>query len=111
MEDTNEPGEITGRRLRGETSHCLFNIEQTNSHAPGRRGHQQNGGSQPLIAIRRDLATELLPRLFSRENEGEMRSRRRSGFHSPGFFAKALPSKKMKEFKTGETIISQGEDC
>ena len=40
-----------------------------------------------------------------------MRSRRRSGFHSPGFFAKALPSKKMKEFKTGETIISQGEDC
>jgi CRP-like cAMP-binding protein len=40
-----------------------------------------------------------------------MRSRRRSGFGAPSFFAKALPSKKLKEFQTGETIISQGEDC
>jgi CRP/FNR family cyclic AMP-dependent transcriptional regulator len=40
-----------------------------------------------------------------------MRARRRSGSHTPGFFARALPSKKIKEFRTGETIISQGEDC
>jgi CRP/FNR family transcriptional regulator, cyclic AMP receptor protein len=40
-----------------------------------------------------------------------MRSRRRSGFHARNFFAKALPSKKIKEFETGETIISQGEAC
>jgi CRP/FNR family cyclic AMP-dependent transcriptional regulator len=40
-----------------------------------------------------------------------MRSRRRSGSRTPGFFARALPSKKSKEFRTGETIISQGEDC
>jgi len=40
-----------------------------------------------------------------------MRSRRRSGSDTPGFFARALPSKKIKEFQTGETIISQGEDC
>jgi CRP-like cAMP-binding protein len=40
-----------------------------------------------------------------------MESRRRSGSGRVGFFAKALPSKKIKEFKTGETIISQGEDC
>jgi len=40
-----------------------------------------------------------------------MRSRRRSGSHTPEFFARALPSKKTKEFRTGETIISQGEDC
>ena len=40
-----------------------------------------------------------------------MRSRRQSGQHAPGFFASALPSKQIKEFKPGETIISQGEDC
>ena len=40
-----------------------------------------------------------------------MRSRRQSGQHAPSFFASALPSKKIKEFKPGETIISQGEDC
>jgi CRP/FNR family cyclic AMP-dependent transcriptional regulator len=40
-----------------------------------------------------------------------MRSRRRSDFGTPGFFAKALPSKKTKEFQAGEIIISQGEDC
>jgi hypothetical protein len=43
--------------------------------------------------------------------EGAMESRRRSVSGTPGFFGKALPSKKIKEFKTGETIISQGEDC
>jgi CRP/FNR family cyclic AMP-dependent transcriptional regulator len=43
--------------------------------------------------------------------EGEMESRRRGGSGTLGFFAKALPSKRIKEFKTGETIISQGEDC
>jgi len=40
-----------------------------------------------------------------------MKSRRRSGFGTPGFFARALPSKKIKEFKAGDTIISQGEQC
>jgi CRP/FNR family cyclic AMP-dependent transcriptional regulator len=40
-----------------------------------------------------------------------MRSRRRSDSGTLGFFAKALPSKKIKEFQAGETIISQGEDC
>ena len=40
-----------------------------------------------------------------------MRSRRRSGSHTPEFFARALPSKKIKQFRAGETIISQGEDC
>jgi CRP/FNR family cyclic AMP-dependent transcriptional regulator len=40
-----------------------------------------------------------------------MRSRRRIGVGTPSFFAKTLPTKKIKEFKTGETIISQGEDC
>jgi CRP/FNR family cyclic AMP-dependent transcriptional regulator len=40
-----------------------------------------------------------------------MRSRRRSGSRAPAFFARALPSKTIKEFRTGETIISQGEDC
>jgi CRP/FNR family transcriptional regulator, cyclic AMP receptor protein len=40
-----------------------------------------------------------------------MRSRRRSDSGALGFFAKALPSKKIKEFQAGETIISQGEDC
>jgi CRP/FNR family transcriptional regulator, cyclic AMP receptor protein len=40
-----------------------------------------------------------------------MRSRRRSEFGTPGFFAKALPSRKIKEFQAGETIISQAEDC
>ena len=40
-----------------------------------------------------------------------MESRRRGGSGTLGFFAEALPSKKIKEFKTGETIISQGEDC
>jgi CRP/FNR family transcriptional regulator, cyclic AMP receptor protein len=40
-----------------------------------------------------------------------MRSRRRIGLGTPSFFAKTLPAKKIKEFKTGETIISQGEDC
>jgi CRP/FNR family transcriptional regulator, cyclic AMP receptor protein len=46
-----------------------------------------------------------------KKKRGEMRSRRQSGQHAPGFFASALPSKKIKEFKPGETIISQGEDC
>ena len=40
-----------------------------------------------------------------------MKSRGRSGFVTPGFFATAFPTKKTKEYKTGETIISQGEDC
>jgi CRP/FNR family cyclic AMP-dependent transcriptional regulator len=40
-----------------------------------------------------------------------MKSRRRNGFHASGFFARALPSKKIKEFKAGQTIISQGENC
>jgi CRP/FNR family cyclic AMP-dependent transcriptional regulator len=40
-----------------------------------------------------------------------MKSRRRNGFPTPGFFASALPSKKIKEFKAGQTIVSQGEDC
>ena len=40
-----------------------------------------------------------------------MKSRGRSGFATPGFFATAFPTKKTKEYKTGETIISQGEDC
>jgi CRP/FNR family cyclic AMP-dependent transcriptional regulator len=40
-----------------------------------------------------------------------MKSRRRSGSNIPAFFAKALPSKKIKEFRAGEIIISQGEDC
>lgn len=47
----------------------------------------------------------------ARKNEGEMRSRRRMGFGTASFFAKALPTKKIKEFKAGEAIISQGEDC
>jgi CRP/FNR family cyclic AMP-dependent transcriptional regulator len=45
------------------------------------------------------------------KKRGEMRSRRQSGQLAPSFFASALPSKKIKEFKPGETIISQGEDC
>jgi CRP/FNR family cyclic AMP-dependent transcriptional regulator len=41
-----------------------------------------------------------------------MKSRRRSGgFLKAGFFATALPSKKTKEYRAGETIVSQGEDC
>ncbi len=40
-----------------------------------------------------------------------MTARRRVGVGVPNFFAKALPSKKIKEYKAGETIISQGEDC
>jgi CRP/FNR family cyclic AMP-dependent transcriptional regulator len=41
-----------------------------------------------------------------------MKSRRRSGgWRKAGFFATALPSKKTKEYRAGETIVSQGEDC
>jgi CRP/FNR family cyclic AMP-dependent transcriptional regulator len=41
-----------------------------------------------------------------------MKSRRRSGgLRKAGFFATALPSKKTKEYRAGETIVSQGEDC
>jgi CRP/FNR family cyclic AMP-dependent transcriptional regulator len=40
-----------------------------------------------------------------------MRSGRQNGSHTPEFFARVLPSKKIKEFRAGETIISQGEDC
>jgi CRP/FNR family cyclic AMP-dependent transcriptional regulator len=40
-----------------------------------------------------------------------MKSRARSRFGTPGFFPTTLPTRKTKEYRAGETIISQGEDC
>jgi CRP/FNR family transcriptional regulator, cyclic AMP receptor protein len=40
-----------------------------------------------------------------------MKSRRRTNWARQGFFTTELPAKKTKEFQTGETIVSQGEDC
>jgi CRP/FNR family transcriptional regulator, cyclic AMP receptor protein len=40
-----------------------------------------------------------------------MKLRRRIGFATAGFFAKALPTKNTKEYEAGETITSQGESC
>src|ERR1700692_2420328 len=40
-----------------------------------------------------------------------MKVRGRSGSRTRGFFATALPARKLREYKAGETIISQGEQC
>ena len=40
-----------------------------------------------------------------------MKVRGRSGSRTRGFFATALPTRKLREYKAGETIISQGEQC
>src|SRR5438445_1407811 len=40
-----------------------------------------------------------------------MQSRGRGSLDGPLFFSTALPTKKVAEFKAGQTIISQGEEC
>ena len=40
-----------------------------------------------------------------------MKVRGRSGSRTRGFFATALPTRNLREYKAGETIISQGEQC
>src|ERR1700731_4747862 len=40
-----------------------------------------------------------------------MKLRGRSGSRMRGFFATALPTRKIREYKAGETIISQGDQC
>jgi CRP/FNR family transcriptional regulator, cyclic AMP receptor protein len=52
-----------------------------------------------------------LARLSSGQNEGGNEFTSAERFWTLVFFAKALPSKKIKEFQTGETITSQGEEC
>jgi CRP-like cAMP-binding protein len=42
---------------------------------------------------------------------GSMKSRGRGFLDAPPFFSAALPARKTVEFKTGQTIISQGDDC
>src|SRR6202790_2458930 len=40
-----------------------------------------------------------------------MKGRGRSGSRRRGFFGTALPTREHREYKAGETIISQGEQC
>ena len=40
-----------------------------------------------------------------------MRSRGRSVLGTQGFFATALPVRKIVQYKAGETIVSQGDEC
>jgi CRP/FNR family cyclic AMP-dependent transcriptional regulator len=40
-----------------------------------------------------------------------MRAPGRGAGGSRGFFAAALPARKIREYKAGETIVSQGEEC
>lgn len=40
-----------------------------------------------------------------------MKSRGRGSLDAPLFFSTALPTRKIAEFKAGQTIISQGEEC
>jgi len=40
-----------------------------------------------------------------------MKSRGRDSLDGPPFFSTALPTRKITEFKAGQTIISQGEEC
>src|SRR6266853_999708 len=40
-----------------------------------------------------------------------MKSRGRGSLDGPLFFSTALPARKIMEFRPGETIISQGEEC
>ena len=40
-----------------------------------------------------------------------MKSRGRGLLDAPPFFSTALPTRKFAEFKAGQTIISQGEEC
>src|SRR5258708_4781504 len=42
---------------------------------------------------------------------GSMKSRGRDFLDAPPFFSAALPARKIMEFRAGETIISQGDEC